>query len=282
LKSVKIMKHEPFFDHKHPIHRKPIESPRKPKTFIIAITASIAVAMIGAQASRGMNARRAIMPATSIASPANFLASLPTPIGTPTKTEKDIAKYKITVETRPTDASAWAKLGDSLMQKARESANHQYYDWAEKAYEQSLTITPTQSDALTGMAWVSGGRHQFDKSIEWAQKSLALNPKDDAAYGLIGDAQLEQGDYKAALVTYQKMLDTRPNMASYSRGAHLLYLMGDTRKAMWLMTKAIKAGGPYSENTAWCNAKLAEMLMGEGPYCPPRIYSKTPSKPRPT
>jgi tetratricopeptide (TPR) repeat protein len=261
------MKNEPFFDHKHPMPRKSTE-PRSHKTLIIALLASTAVAVIGAQASRGMNARRATAPISSIASPTNFLAALPTPIGTPSKTEKDIAKWKATIEKTPTDASSWVKLGDGLMQKARESANHQYYDWAEKAYQQSLNITPNKSDAMTGMAWVAGGRHQFDKSIEWSGKSLAINPKDDAAYGLMGDAQLEQGDYKASLATYQKMLDTRPNMASYSRGAHLLYLMGDTRKAMWLMTKAIKAGGPYSENTAWCNAKLAEMLLGEGAVLP--------------
>ena len=122
--------------------------------------------------------------------------------------------------------------------------------------------------ALNGMAWVNGGRHEFEQSIEWANKALAVNPKDNDAYGLIGDADVEMGNYDAAYTHYQQMMDIRPDTSSYSRGAHLLWLTGDTRKAMWLMAKAIKAGGPYAENTAWCRAQLALMLMNTGALLP--------------
>ena len=55
------------------------------------------------------------------------------------------------------------------------------------------------------------------------------------AFSTASDAALEMGDYEAAFEHYQKMMDLRPNLASYSRGAHLLYLTGDVRKATWLM-----------------------------------------------
>ncbi len=64
------------------------------------------------------------------------------------------------------------------------------------------------------------------------------------------------------------MLDIRPDISSYSRGAHLLFLTGDTRKATWLMAKAIRAGSPYAENTAWCRAQLALMLFHTGALLP--------------
>ena len=64
--------------------------------------------------------------------------------------------------------------------------------------------------------------------------------------------------------SYQQMLDIRPDISSYSRGAHLLWLTGDKRKATWLMYKAILTGAPYAENTAWCQTQLALILFNSG------------------
>jgi tetratricopeptide (TPR) repeat protein len=76
------------------------------------------------------------------------------------------------------------------------------------------------------------------------------------------------GDYEAAFEHYQKMLDVRPDLASYSRGAQVLWVTGDTRKALWMMDKAVKAGAPYAENTAWARAQLALMLWSQGALIP--------------
>ncbi|MBC8102610.1 MAG: hypothetical protein H7Z41_08490, partial [Cytophagales bacterium] len=251
------------------------------KMLALAVAASGATALVGwslsaRQSARAVSAdpsvpvsvsatavsatKTATASAASLASlsPTDFLAAVPSPTATDLKgADREIAKWKASTTQNPTDATRWVSLGDALMQKARESANHQYYDLAERAYNQSLILYPRKSEAMTGLAWVNGGRHEFTKSIEWAKKAIAINGRDEAPYGLIGDAQIELGDYKGAYESYQKMLDIRPNLASYSRGATLLYLTGDTRKGMWLMTKAIKAGGAYNENAAWCNAKLA-------------------------
>ena len=47
---------------------------------------------------------------------------------------------------------------------------------------------------------------------------------------MIGDADQEIGDYDAAYAHYQAMLNLRPDLASYSRGGHLLWLTGDSAK----------------------------------------------------
>ncbi len=109
-----------------------------------------------------------------------------------------------------------------------------------------------------------GSRHEFERSIEWAKKALRSIRDSHAAYGLLGDAAVEMGDYEAAFRHYQRMLDIRPDLSSYSRGAHLLFLTGDTRKASWLMQKAIAAGATHAENTAWCRAQLALMHWHTG------------------
>jgi len=182
----------------------------------------------------------------------------------PSASDQGIAKWLAQTKQKSNDDAAWVSLGDVLMQKARETMDLSYYGYAERAYAKALALNPNKTSALIGRAWVSGGRHEFEQSTEWANKALALDPQSNDAYGLIGDADVEMGNYDAAYEQYQKMLDIRPDLSSYSRGAHLLYLTGSTRRAAWLMLKAIKSGGPYAENTAWCRAQLAQLLFSDG------------------
>ena len=193
------------------------------------------------------------------------LAHLPTPTGTsPTDRTLTIALAKLKGKTD--DPVSWVNLGDNLAQVFRDTADETYYSHAESAYLYALRLEPRSVDAMVGMAWVTGGRHLFDQSREWANRALAIDASDAAACGILGDADVELGDYEAAYGHYQKMMDLKPDLSSWSRGAHLLYLTGDNKKATWLMEKAIKAGAPFAENTAWCRANLAMMLFSQGAF----------------
>lgn len=205
--------------------------------------------------------------ATVAQTPDQVFAAIPTP-GTITAADKEIGRWMGKARANTSDDKMWVNLGDALMQKPRENADFRYYGYAEQAYGQALAHNPRNADALDGMAWVTSDRHQFDKSVEYAKQSIAVNPRNNTAYGLWGDADVELGHYEDAYTHYQSMLDIRPDLSSYSRGAHLLFLTGDSRKAMWLMIKAIKVGGPYAENTAWCRAQLGLMLFNEGALLP--------------
>jgi len=100
--------------------------------------------------------------------------------------------------------------------------------------------------------------------VRWAEQALEVNPGNAAAVGIRGDAAVELGDYDKAFEDYQKMMDLRPDLSSWSRGAHLLWLTGEKDRAVSLMERAIKAGAPFAENTAWCRAKLAMMHFHDG------------------
>jgi hypothetical protein len=108
------------------------------------------------------------------------------------------------------DRAAWAALGDAFMQKARETADASYYGRAEQAFERARALDPAGADALVGLAWVQSARHEFERSIESARQALAVDAANAAAYGLLGDAALELGDYDLAtelecarLLTYE-------------------------------------------------------------------------------
>ena len=194
--------------------------------------------------------------------PEQILSEVPS-VTTNAPTDQAIAASVKKVGSRPKEAATWVNLGDALAQKLRDTSDQRYYLHAEAVYRQALKLDSKSVDALTGMAWVTGGRHKFDQSIEWANKAIAIEPEAVAAHGIIGDAALELGDYDQACDQYQIMMDLRPDLSSWSRGAWLLWLTGDKTKATWLMEKAIKSGAPFAENSAWCRAKLAMMHFND-------------------
>jgi tetratricopeptide (TPR) repeat protein len=183
-------------------------------------------------------------------------------------TDEMIARLTAKVKRNSEDDRTWEDLGTAVMQKAREAGGGAYYKHADTAFRKALSLNPKNVSATVGVSWVHGVLHEFEESIEWANKALALDPKNQEAYGLLGDAHAEMGDYQQAFTSYQKMLDIRPDLSSYSRAAHLLYLTGDVRKASWLMEKAISAGGSHTENIAWCRAQRALMFWGTGALLP--------------
>src|SRR5579872_3431252 len=157
--------------------------------------------------------------ANAATKPADALSAIPPPARR-SLSDQVIARLTSQVQQKPGDDKAWTDLGDAFMQKARETADVTYYGHAERAYTEALALNPKREEAMVGMAWVNSGRHEFEKSIEWANRALALDPKSNDAYGLLGDASLEMGNYEDAFQQYQKMLDLRPDLSSYSRGAH--------------------------------------------------------------
>ena len=207
--------------------------------------------------------RIATAPAVANAAPADVLASIPRPAGN-SVTDLAIIKWTAKVRENGADARNWVNLGDALMQHIRVSGDANYYTYAERIYEKAVELDPKNDDAITGLSWVHSGRHQFPKSIELANKAVALNEQNNLAYGLLGDAELELGNYAAAFEHYQKMIDLRPDIASYSRSAHLLHVTGQTFRAAWLMRQAINAGSAFAENTAWCRAQLALIYFSDG------------------
>ncbi len=195
--------------------------------------------------------------------------------------DEAIARWARRTTVAANEPDAWTSLADAFMQKARETADPAYYRRAEAAYQKALGVGPRHVGALAGMAWVQGALHEFEQSVEWATKALAVDPAYQPAHGLLGDAAVEMGDYETAFEHYQRMLDLRPDLSSYSRAAHLLYLTGNHRKAVWMMQKAIAAGAPYAENTAWGRAQLALLLWSNGALLPAEQMLKTALKETP-
>jgi tetratricopeptide (TPR) repeat protein len=77
--------------------------------------------------------------------------------------------------------------------------------------------------------------------------------------GLLVDANVELGNYAAALEAADKMISIRPDIRSYSRIAYLREIHGDIPGAIDAMKLAVEAGAPGDENTEWCRVQMGNL-----------------------
>src|SRR5215212_9544297 len=155
-------------------------------------------------------------------------------------------------------------LGQAYLQKARETGDPGYYPKAEALFQQALASDGDDVDAIVGLGTLALARHQFAVALDWGEQARALAPYHAAAYGVIGDAQVELGRYDEAIETVQAMIDLRPDLSSYSRVSYLRELMGDREGALIAMKQAATAGSAYVENVAWARVQLGNLRFDGG------------------
>nr|MBA3727423.1 tetratricopeptide repeat protein [Armatimonadota bacterium] len=173
-------------------------------------------------------------------------------------------RLKSVVEANPKSAKAYNELGSALMQKGRETNELDWYDRAKSAFEKASQIEPKDPVSLRNLAWAWTMYHDFPQAMKYANMAIAIDPGDHLAYGVLVDSYLELGRYPHAVEAAQKMVDLRPDLASYARASQIRWIHGDVRGAIWMMQKAVAAGGPYAENSAWSRTQLGDMYFKSG------------------
>jgi len=174
-----------------------------------------------------------------------------------------IGALRARVRERPDDPRALAALGLAEVQVARVTYDPSSYPRAEEALRRALALDRTNVDAMLGMGALSLSRHAFDEALRWGRLAVAANPYDADAYGVLGDAQLELGQYRRAFRTFQRMVDTEPNLASYARVSYALELQGDVPGAARAMEAALDAAGTPAD-AAWAGFQLGELRFNAG------------------
>jgi tetratricopeptide (TPR) repeat protein len=162
--------------------------------------------------------------------------------------------YQQLLQRNPLDSTAYYRLGDAYIQKARETGDITYLNLAEQALRKAVDITPQHSGAARHLAYALYTRHAFEEAAIQAAKAVELDPSDSHAYGILGDAYLEVGKYAEAQQAYERMIQLQGDLYSYSRLSGLKSLKGDTHGAMADLEQAIEAGRAHSrpsESIAW-------------------------------
>ncbi len=228
-------------------------------TLIVTGIALVIFAALGVRAF--MNHRGTVAVKESAAADPGVASKFSTP------GDARIQKAQQAVQQSPNNPDSYNLLASAFMQKARESGDFAFNARAEGVLNRSLEIDPVNYDATKLRAKLLLAYHRFSEALEVGQRAQVMRPDDHDVYGAITDAQVELGNYPAAIEAAQKMVDLRPDSASYARVSYLRSLHGDGAGAIAAMTVAVKASNPNDpEGSAWCRVHLGDELMNVGQH----------------
>ena len=155
-------------------------------------------------------------------------------------------------------------LGAGYQRTARSTADPAFYELAGRAFERALRKDPEYGPALLGSGELALARHDFSTALSFGRAARRLDRYDATALGIIGDAQIELGRYRAAFRTYQRMVDLRPDLSSLARVSYARELKGDVAGAIGAMHRAARAGAQIPEDRAWTSTQLGDLYFGSG------------------
>lgn len=187
--------------------------------------------------------------------------------GAPAEESKPVDPLAATqdyLRNNPGDARTWAALGSAYVERARRTGDAAYYPKAQGALERSLHLQPSgNADALIAMGALANARHDFADAHTWGVKATREDPARSAAYGVQTDALVELGRYREAQQALTRMLDLRPDVASFTRAAHLFELRGQIAQAAHALDRAIGAAADPAD-LAFCHFRRGELHFNGG------------------
>ena len=171
------------------------------------------------------------------------------------------------IEKMPDAALGFNKLAVAYIRRARETGDFSLNYKAESAVARALEIDADNFEANKIKSSLLLTLHRFAEARLLGKSLQEKHPTDSFFYGVLTDANVELGNYDEALKNVQKMVDLRPDMASYSRVSHVRSLYGDSEGAIEAMTLAARIADPMDkEAQAWCLVRLGEEFFKIGSY----------------
>ena len=161
-------------------------------------------------------------------------------------------------------------LAQLFIMEARVTGEHGHYYPAALALTEEILADPELTDedlrfrTLTTKAGVQLSQHEFSDALETGKQAIRLNPHNAQIYGVLVDAHVELGDYDQAVKMVDRMNEIRPDLRSYARTSYVREIHGRTEGAIQAMERAVEAGYPAYEETAWTRLTLGELHQRYG------------------
>ena len=231
---------------------------RKLSPLVLALPAVAAVAAAVVLHGGGTAAPRSHV--SKVAIP--FADAAPRTLTTP----QLVARYRAEAAARPRSAQAVDNLALAELQMAREDGDPTWYTRADALFRHALALAPRDFTALAGQGSLALSRHDFHGALALGRRALGIDPSSPFAMGVVVDANVELGRYGAARTAIERLLDQRPDLASYSRASYYLELHGRTAAARRALVQATQSGAPSGENTAWAYLFLGNLEFNHGRY----------------
>jgi cytochrome c-type biogenesis protein CcmH len=125
---------------------------------------------------------------------------------TPQQIEANVTSLAKRLEQNPNDAPGWTMLARSLSQMSR-------YKEASAAFERATALVNNDADLWAEYAYaaeMANGQNMQGKPAELVNKALQLDPNNQKALLLAGNAAFEAKDYKQAIAYWEKLSRALP------------------------------------------------------------------------
>jgi tetratricopeptide (TPR) repeat protein len=162
------------------------------------------------------------------------------------------------VQQDPLDFTAHNRLAATYIKLMRATGDLGYLDRAAASARASLAAVPAPQNVggLTALAITEFESHQFWEALRDGRLAYAIDPRDTLALAVIGDAELEMGDYAEAGETYDRLAQFDSGPPLLAREARLAEINGDDRRAIALLARAGDA--------VWYRVRLGEIYFRTG------------------
>src|SRR5215218_1845669 len=181
-----------------------------------------------------------------------------------TSTDSLIGSLQERIRENPKDFDSHINLANAYLQKVRETGDPTLYTRTEDLLNNARKLEAQSPELFATRGSLDLARHDFEAALQNGTRALALDPENARYYGIVGDAQIEQGMYEEAINSYQEMVDRRPDFDSFSRVAYARELYGDPEGAIEAMEFALQAGSGTPENVAWAYVQLGNLWFTSG------------------
>jgi tetratricopeptide (TPR) repeat protein len=182
---------------------------------------------------------------------------------------QDIALFEARAAADPFSAADRARLASLYLQRSRETGDFEDYRRAERMARASVALREARNTgALMILSSSLLAQHRFAEARAVAEQLVTLNPDKPSAQSLLGEIQLELGDYQAAARTFNGLRMQRYNLAVAPRYARWREIQGRTKEAGELLQRALAEasgrGDLPREQVAWFYLRAGDFEMRHG------------------
>lgn len=183
--------------------------------------------------------------------------------------QRDMAFYAARAAHDPQGAADLAQLAGLLLQRGRESGDPRDFRLAEQAARRSLARRAGRNGkAYLTLAASLLAQHRFVESRAVAETLVARWPEPAGYRALLGEIQLELGDYAAAGATFEGLTGARAELAVAPRLARWAELTARVEEARWLLARAraeaFQRRDLPREQLAWFHLRVGDLELRHG------------------
>jgi tetratricopeptide (TPR) repeat protein len=181
----------------------------------------------------------------------------------------DLAFFQARVARDSLSARDFAELSRLFLQRARAGGGDGDLRRAETHARRSLRLrTGRNAEAFQVLGSSLMGQHRFAEARSVAERLVALDSTYRPARAMLGEIQLELGDYPAARRTFGMLLTSRGDLAVAPRYARWEELRGRPAEARRLLRAARDEASRRHEmpaaHIAWFHWRLGDLALRQG------------------